>query len=190
LESKNFQFLNSIYQPDLIQDKYLNFRIQKIFDEEKADIGTSELSSESNLITIDSQNIDNLLDTIIHKYNGKVIFIDFWGPWCGPCIKELPFSNALHDELSGKDIVFLYLAVRTYENAWKQAIAQYGIKGINYLLNKAQEEYMLGMFDFSTYPHYALIGKEGSIYKKSASPPSQKDNLIKDINYLLTKKIE
>lgn len=188
LKSKNLQFLSSIYQPDLIQDKILKSRIQKMYNDEQSNVEKSGLSSESKLKIIDSKNITGFLDTLISPYLGKVIFIDFWGPWCAPCIKELPFSNVLHAELKGRDIVFMYLAVRTNENAWEQAIKQKSIEGDHYLINKEQEVYLLEKFGFNEFPHYALIGKDGLIYKKSTSPPSQKEELMKDINHLLTKK--
>jgi thiol-disulfide isomerase/thioredoxin len=35
-------------------------------------------------------------------YKGKVVLLDFWATWCPPCIKSMPFFNALHNEL-GKD---------------------------------------------------------------------------------------
>jgi thiol-disulfide isomerase/thioredoxin len=187
LKSKNFQFLSSIYQPDLIHDKDLNSRIQRLFDTERVIVEKATLSEGSKFKIMDRKNVNNFIDTLISRCKGKVIFIDFWGPWCAPCIKELPFSKVLHEELNGKDIVFVYLAVRTNENAWQQTITQKSIEGDHYLLNKEQEIYLLDKFSFSEFPHYALIGKDGLIYKKSAFSPSQKAELMKDINYLLTK---
>jgi thiol-disulfide isomerase/thioredoxin len=187
LKTKNFQFLSSIYQPDLIQDQYLNTRIQELYDKEKLIVENSALSSESKLKIINGKNVINFLDTLISRHKGKVIFIDFWGSWCAPCIKELPFSKVLYEALKGQDIVFVYLAVRSNENAWKQAIAQNNIGGEHYLLNKEQEAYLLEKFSFSEFPHYALIGKDGLIYKKSTFAPSQKPELTKEINYLLAK---
>jgi hypothetical protein len=81
----------------------------------------------------------------------------------------------------------MYLAVRTNKSAWEQAIKQKSIEGDHYLINKEQEVYLLEKFGFNEFPHYALIGKDGLIYKKSTSPPSQRQELMKDINYLLNR---
>ena len=39
-------------------------------------------------------------------FKGKVIYIDLWATWCGPCIQESPAFEALGKKYVGKDIVF------------------------------------------------------------------------------------
>jgi thiol-disulfide isomerase/thioredoxin len=41
---------------------------------------------------------------------GKVIFLNFWASWCGPCKMELPSIQKLHDRFKGRDIVFLLVS--------------------------------------------------------------------------------
>ena len=41
---------------------------------------------------------------------GKVILIDFWATWCGPCIKEIPSLIELEKEYYGKDITFVSIS--------------------------------------------------------------------------------
>lgn len=38
---------------------------------------------------------------------GKVIFLEFWATWCGPCVASIPHMNRLHDALKGEPVVFL-----------------------------------------------------------------------------------
>ena len=38
----------------------------------------------------------------LQQYKGKVVYVDFWASWCGPCAQSFPFMNQLHQELQGK----------------------------------------------------------------------------------------
>jgi thiol-disulfide isomerase/thioredoxin len=47
--------------------------------------------------------------------SGKVVYIDFWASWCGPCAESFPFLDQLHKELRSKG--FEVLGVNLDENA-------------------------------------------------------------------------
>ena len=51
---------------------------------------------------------------IIKKYRGKVVYLDFWASWCGPCAESFPFMNKLTDDLKGKGLEVL--AINLDEN--------------------------------------------------------------------------
>lgn len=40
----------------------------------------------------------------LSQYKGKVIYVDFWASWCGPCAKSFPFLNKMHEELKDKGL--------------------------------------------------------------------------------------
>jgi thiol-disulfide isomerase/thioredoxin len=43
----------------------------------------------------------------LEKLRGKVVLIDFWGTWCGPCVKKLPALEALHKKYRDRGLVVI-----------------------------------------------------------------------------------
>jgi thiol-disulfide isomerase/thioredoxin len=53
--------------------------------------------------------------TDISQYKGKVLYVDFWASWCGPCAKSFPFLNEMHQQL--KDQGLQIVGINLDENA-------------------------------------------------------------------------
>ncbi|MCC8424039.1 thioredoxin-like domain-containing protein [Mucilaginibacter sp. UR6-11] len=130
---------------------------------------------------------DSLFNKIISKYPGKVVYVDFWATWCLPCRAEMPFSKNLHDQLAGKDVVFVYLGVKSDEKLWKSLIAELGIQGEHFFLNEGDFAAMSQKFQFSGVPHYLLVNKQGRIISDNARRPSD-EQLKPEIEKLLASK--
>lgn len=126
----------------------------------------------------------NLYSKILKENKGKVIYLDFWGTWCAPCIQQMPYSNRLHAKLAHKNVAFVYLACKSNTGAAENIIKKEQLNGQNYILNQEDYEYFEKLFKINGLPRYVLIDKYGKIYSKNATRP-QSEKTLEIINQLL-----
>jgi len=114
---------------------------------------------------------DLTLSAIFSKYKGKVLYVDFWASWCGPCRNEMPNAAALKEKLVGKDVVFIYLGYKDEKDNWLAARKDLEIAGEHYLLDDKQIKEAEELFEINGIPHYVIIDKQGRILAKHAERP-------------------
>lgn len=105
---------------------------------------------------------DELFAKIMKKYEGKVVYVDFWATWCGPCRSGIEQIKPLKEELKDKDVVFVYLTDQTSPEKTYSAMIP-DIKGEHYRLSTDEWNYLAGKFNISGIPHYVLVGKNGEV---------------------------
>ena len=128
---------------------------------------------------------DRIFENLIGKYNGKVIYIDFWATWCGPCKAEIPFSKILSSHYNDKDVVFLYLCCLSDKKNWENTIKSEQMTGDHYLLSTDEYFVLTRLFNIQVVPTYVLIDKNGNLINKKAPRPSQGPITIAAIDKLL-----
>lgn len=174
----------AFYDSSLVKNPYFTKRIQSEYDNLKVYL-INQNTESANLTSIESDVTSDLIQTITSKYKGKVIYLDFWAPWCAPCMKEMPNSKEMQQYFKDKDVVFLFLASQTKEDSWKATIANKDLTGEHINLTEDQYNIFSSKFGIAGIPHYTLIDKAGSIILKNAPRPSDKENLKKEIEKLL-----
>jgi thiol-disulfide isomerase/thioredoxin len=107
-------------------------------------------------------DLDKLFDNIMKKYKGKVVLVDFWATWCGPCRMGIERIKSVKAEMEGKDVVFVYITDQSSpETTWKNFIPD--IKGEHYKVSTDEWNYFSSQFNISGIPHYVLVGKSGKV---------------------------
>lgn len=104
---------------------------------------------------------------------GKIVYIDFWGMGCGPCIYEFTNSKeTFYQKYAQEDIVFVYISVDSNEEQWKKGIEKYKLDGINLIAKGWEKNPVCQMYNVKGIPHYILIDKEGIIVNSKCNRPS------------------
>ncbi len=126
------------------------------------------------------------LSEIIKSNHGKVIYIDFWASWCGPCKKEMPASIRLARQMQQENIVFVYISIDDNNAVWKKSLEKMNLTASGQHFRRARG----AMIDFLKYfyiysiPHYMIINKTGDMHNRDALPPSD-PKLARQLNKLL-----
>lgn len=140
---------------------------------------------ETNIIDLNSpEYASTTFNDIIAKYEGKVIYLDFWASWCGPCKKEMPYSHKLQETFYGQDVVFVYFSSDKNATAWISTVENLELTGEHYLSSLAVKQDYGTRFNVRFIPRYVLIDKKGKVVDENAKRPSDPQT-VNDIESLL-----
>lgn len=103
---------------------------------------------------------------------GQVVYLDFWGSWCHPCLSELPASLALRAKFAGRPVVFVYINVHESAAAWQQALTRYQLPGPGSVQLRSPDDQVPDAYQVRGYPSYWLLDRAGRIVQARAPRPS------------------
>lgn len=148
--------------------------------------------TNKNIIVVNS--VSSIYD-VVKGLAGKVVYLDVWGTWCGPCKDENKYVPDLKAAFKDKDVVFVYLDMdeENRDILWKEFIKVNEMTGIHLRKNKTTiapfwKELLADNPDKQEYyPQYFIFDKQGKIAVSKALSPSRGKALYKQIDDVLNK---
>jgi peroxiredoxin len=97
----------------------------------------------------------------LSDFKGKVVVLNFWATWCGPCKTEIPWFIEFEKEFQTRG--FTVLGVSMDDDGWKVIKPYMAEHGINYPIVLANEEVNESYGGIEALPTTLLIGRDGKI---------------------------
>ena len=118
----------------------------------------------------------------LSDYKGKVIFLNFWATWCGPCKMELPHIQQVYEEygLNQEDVVFFGVVSPSGENKSAEEIRAFiEENGLSYPSLFDEDGSVFYQYGVRSFPTTYMIDTEGNVY--GAARGSLSLEMIRDI---------
>jgi thiol-disulfide isomerase/thioredoxin len=157
-------------------DKYLT----DFPDEEesrKAQLMTIINQAKAQMLDVPAPNIV-MADTTgkmrkLSDLKGKVVLIDFWASWCGPCRRENPNVVKLYEEYKGKGFEVFSVSLDQDRERWIKAIKDDGLVWTNHVSDlKYWQNEAARLYQVSSIPRTILLDKEGNIIARDLRGPA------------------
>ncbi|SEF83066.1 TlpA family protein disulfide reductase [Algoriphagus boritolerans] len=133
-----------------------------------------------------AENADNVLAELKEKHPGKVIYIDVWATWCGPCISEFKNAEILKKE-APEGVVFAYICAQSEREAFENQIKKYQLAGEHYFLDQEAYQQFDKELNITGFPTYLLITKEGKLIREGIHRPSSGDQLLQQLEKFVSR---
>ncbi len=130
--------------------------------------GKGDLAKDFTAVDLDGKKVS------LSSLKGKVVYVDIWATWCGPCLDEMPKLEEIKARYKDNpNVVFLSLSIDddTQIPAWKNNVAKRNANGYQWQINRIK----LNAYNVTTIPRSLLIDKDFKMASMAAPMPSAKD---------------
>jgi thiol-disulfide isomerase/thioredoxin len=109
---------------------------------------------------------------------GRVVLIDFWATWCGPCNEELPHMKKIAKEFAGQPLVIISVSWDSDAKKWRDFIDKNEMTWVQY---RDADHHLSDLFDVHAIPHYFTIDSDGVLTAEMMGSGSNVEGKLKKL---------
>ena len=109
---------------------------------------------------------------------GRVVLIDFWATWCGPCNEELPHMKKIAKEFADQPLVIISVSWDSDETKWKNFINKNEMTWVQY---RDADHVLSKNFGVEAIPHYFTIDSDGVLTAEMMGSGSDVEGKLKKL---------
>ena len=118
--------------------------------------------------------------TTLSELKGKVVLIDFWASWCGPCRRNNPHLSKLYKKYHEKGLEIFGVSLDDDVNSWKKAVKHDRLDWIQVIDDKGWDSAAARLYGVDMIPSSFLLDRHGVIQTVNAEGP-ELENSVRDL---------
>ena len=119
----------------------------------KLDVQAGKTAPDFKLTTIDGKEVT------LATFSGKYLLVDFWGTWCGWCVKGIPDMKKAYKKYQNK-VEFLGVCCGDTDKKWRDGVAHHQLPWVNVIEGESN---IAARFGVTGFPTKVLVGPDGKI---------------------------
>ncbi|MDR1756250.1 MAG: TlpA family protein disulfide reductase [Culturomica sp.] len=110
----------------------------------------------------------------LSDFKGKIVYVDVWATWCGPCKAEIPHLKKLEKEYHNKDVVFLSVSTDKEKDKqkWLDFVKAEALSGVQIFGGDQAGRSLMTPYKITSIPRFMLFDRAGNIITTDALRPS------------------
>lgn len=135
-------------------------------------LARARMAPPFSVTTMDGQRVS------MDDLKGKVVLIDFWTTWCGPCREALPRMKDIAKKFNGQPLVILSVSLDANEQKWKEFVEKNGMNWAQYR-DAGFQGPIARMFAVTAIPHTFTIDVDGVLQDEHIGDAAMEGKLKK-----------
>lgn len=185
-----YLFKENYYNMEPSENEALLQQIPANFQNDETIVRIKDITERQKKTTVGEKFLDFEMETPEGKKvklsdyvgKGKVVLVDFWASWCGPCRREMPNLVEAYAKYKGKNFEIVGVSLDADANSWKEAIKKLNItwpqmSDLKYWGSEGAQLYAV-----NSIPHTILIDGEGTIIARGLHGEGLQEKLAEVLN--------